>query len=66
MRVAVEVDGHVLLIGIDRPEKRNAFDLATIEQLSACGSPKPRPASSAWVRTVRSGSVGGPRHPDRA
>jgi enoyl-CoA hydratase/carnithine racemase len=31
MRVAVEVDGHVLLIGIDRPEKRNAFDLATID-----------------------------------
>lgn len=34
-RIRVDVDGHVLLMGIDRPEKRNAFDLATIEQLSA-------------------------------
>ncbi|MBL8909271.1 MAG: crotonase/enoyl-CoA hydratase family protein [Archangium sp.] len=34
-RVTVERDGHVLLIGINRPEKRNAFDLATIDQLGA-------------------------------
>jgi enoyl-CoA hydratase/carnithine racemase len=34
-RVTVEVDGHVLLIGINRPEKRNAFDLETIEALAA-------------------------------
>ncbi len=34
-RIRVDVDGHVLLIGINRPEKRNAFDLATLEQLSA-------------------------------
>jgi enoyl-CoA hydratase/carnithine racemase len=34
-RVIVEIDGHVLLMGIDHPEKRNAFDLATLEQLSA-------------------------------
>jgi enoyl-CoA hydratase/carnithine racemase len=34
-RVTVERDGHVLLIGVTRPEKRNAFDLATIEQLAA-------------------------------
>jgi len=33
--VTVERDGHVLLIGVNRPEKRNAFDLATIEQLAA-------------------------------
>ena len=33
-RVTVERDGHVLLIGINRPEKRNAFDLATISQLA--------------------------------
>ncbi len=34
-RVTVDPDGHVLLIGVNRPEKRNAFDLATIEQLAA-------------------------------
>jgi len=34
-RITVELDGHVLLIGVNRPEKRNAFDLATIEQLGA-------------------------------
>ena len=34
-RVTVERDGHVLVMGINRPEKRNAFDLATIEQLGA-------------------------------
>ena len=32
-RVTIERDGHVLLIGINRPEKRNAFDLATINAL---------------------------------
>lgn len=34
-RISVDRDGHVLLIGVNRPEKRNAFDLATIEQFSA-------------------------------
>lgn len=34
-RVTVERDGDVLVMGINRPEKRNAFDLATIEQLAA-------------------------------
>lgn len=34
-RVTVDLDGHVLRIGINRPEKRNAFDLLTIEQLAA-------------------------------
>jgi enoyl-CoA hydratase/carnithine racemase len=34
-RVTVDRDGHVLLIGVNRPEKRNAFDLAAIEQLAA-------------------------------
>ncbi|MDX2014795.1 MAG: crotonase/enoyl-CoA hydratase family protein [Myxococcaceae bacterium] len=34
-RVTVERDGAVLRMGINRPEKRNAFDLATIEQLAA-------------------------------
>jgi enoyl-CoA hydratase/carnithine racemase len=33
-RVTVERDGHVLLIGVNRPEKRNAFDLATIDALA--------------------------------
>ena len=34
-RVTVEKDGHVLLIGINRPEKRNAFDVASLEALAA-------------------------------
>lgn len=34
-RIAVDLDDHVLLIGINRPDKRNAFDLAALEQLSA-------------------------------
>jgi enoyl-CoA hydratase/carnithine racemase len=34
-RVTVEQDHHLLLIGINRPEKRNAFDLATIDALGA-------------------------------
>jgi enoyl-CoA hydratase/carnithine racemase len=34
-RVTVERDGAVLLIGVNRPEKRNAFDLETIEAFSA-------------------------------
>src|SRR5258708_29387240 len=34
-KVTVEKDGPVLLIGINRPEKRNAFDLETIDALGA-------------------------------
>jgi enoyl-CoA hydratase/carnithine racemase len=34
-RITVERDGHVLLIGVNRPEKRNAFDLATIDEFAA-------------------------------
>lgn len=33
-RITVERDGHVLLIGLNRPEKRNAADLALLAQLS--------------------------------
>jgi enoyl-CoA hydratase/carnithine racemase len=33
--ITAERDGHVLLIGVDRAAKRNAFDLATIEALGA-------------------------------
>jgi enoyl-CoA hydratase len=33
--VTVGRDGHVLLIGINRPEKRNAFNLAVIDQFAA-------------------------------
>src|SRR3989442_9253936 len=33
--VTVERDGHVLLMGLNRPEKRNAFNLAMIDQLAA-------------------------------
>ncbi len=34
-RVTVERDGHVLLMGVTRPAKRNAWDLATIDELAA-------------------------------
>ncbi|MEO5919688.1 MAG: crotonase/enoyl-CoA hydratase family protein [Pseudolysinimonas sp.] len=34
-RVTVERDGHVLLIGIDRPEKRNAADWRMLQQLAS-------------------------------
>jgi enoyl-CoA hydratase len=33
--ITVERDGHVLRIGVNRPEKRNAFDLATIDAFAA-------------------------------
>jgi enoyl-CoA hydratase/carnithine racemase len=35
LAVTVERDGHVLLMGLNRPEKRNAFNLALIDQLAA-------------------------------
>lgn len=34
-RITVDADGPVLLVGIARPEKRNAFDLETIAELAA-------------------------------
>jgi enoyl-CoA hydratase len=34
-RVSQDVDGAILRIGLDRPEKRNGFDLAMIEELAA-------------------------------
>jgi len=33
-RITIERDGHVLAIGVNRPEKRNAFDLQTILELA--------------------------------
>ncbi|MES2093901.1 MAG: crotonase/enoyl-CoA hydratase family protein [Actinomycetota bacterium] len=33
-RISVERDGHVLLIGFNRPEKRNAADFALLQQLA--------------------------------
>ncbi len=33
-RITVERDGHVLLIGLNRPEKRNAADLALLQELA--------------------------------
>ena len=33
-RITVERDGHVLMIGINRPEKRNAFDLESLDALA--------------------------------
>src|SRR6185312_14225367 len=35
MRITVERDGHVLMIGINRAEKRNAFDLESLHALAA-------------------------------
>src|SRR5262245_24773664 len=34
-RITVERDGHVLMLGINRPEKRNAFDLESLNALAA-------------------------------
>src|SRR6266498_4996292 len=34
-RITTDRDGHVLLIGVNRPDKRNAFDLAALRQLAA-------------------------------
>jgi enoyl-CoA hydratase len=34
-RITVDLDGHVLLIGLNRPNKRNAFDLAMIDQFAS-------------------------------
>jgi enoyl-CoA hydratase len=34
-RITVERDGQVLLIGVNRPEKRNAFDLMALDALAA-------------------------------
>ncbi len=34
-RITLERNGHVLEMGVNRPEKRNAFDLATIKALAA-------------------------------
>ncbi len=34
-RLVVETQGHVLLMGLNRPEKRNAFDLTMYQELSA-------------------------------
>src|SRR4051812_25205938 len=33
-RISVERDGHVLLIGFNRPEKRNAADFQLLQELS--------------------------------
>jgi len=33
--ITVERDGHVLLVGVNRPDKRNAFNLATIDALGS-------------------------------
>jgi enoyl-CoA hydratase len=34
-RITVEREGHVLLIGLDRPQKRNAMDLRALDELAA-------------------------------
>lgn len=34
-RISYEARGHVALIGLNRPEKRNAFDLAMLDELGA-------------------------------
>ena len=35
MGVTVELRDHVLLIGLDRPEKRNALEVALLDDLAA-------------------------------
>ncbi len=45
-RVTAERQGHVLLIGLDRVAKRNAFDRAILN------SPRDRPASPATCARV--------------
>ena len=34
-KVTVEKDGHVLLVGVDRAAKRNAWDLQVIDEVAA-------------------------------
>jgi enoyl-CoA hydratase len=34
-RITVDKDGHVLRMGVNRPEKRNAFDIESLEALAA-------------------------------
>ena len=34
-KVTVELDGHILLIGVDRADKRNAWDLQVIDEVGA-------------------------------
>jgi enoyl-CoA hydratase/carnithine racemase len=52
-RITLERDGHVLLIGVNRPEKRNAFDLSTIEQLAAAYDRLGAEARASCWRAVR-------------
>ena len=40
--VTVERDGYVLLLGVNQPTKRNAFNLAVIEALGRVRDPRPR------------------------
>jgi quercetin dioxygenase-like cupin family protein len=50
MRVTVERDGHVLLMGLNRADDRNFFDFAMLEQLvTADGRPAHRFAGDAWM-----------------
>ena len=41
-RITVDRDGHVVLIGVNRPAKRNAFGLSMLEE--CC-----RPRMTVWV-----------------
>ena len=34
-RLRIDIDGHVLCVGLDRPAKKNAFDLQMLRELSA-------------------------------
>src|SRR5215831_7326364 len=48
MGVTVEQRKHVLLIGLDRPEKRNAFDVALLNDLAAAYG-RLEDDADAWV-----------------
>jgi enoyl-CoA hydratase/carnithine racemase len=50
-RILTEVDGHVLMIGINRPDKRNAFDLRTIDDFGAAYERLDR-EDALWVGCV--------------
>ena len=47
--MTVERRGHVLLMGLNRPAKRNAFNLAMIDQLAAAyTSSRPTTSPLRW------------------
>lgn len=53
-----ERDGHVLVMGLNRPQKRNAFDMTMLRQLAAaCGELDGDDELRAGVPVVQRGGV---------